>query len=84
MRAWLGILLLASAASAQDGGISGSGAPKVENSAPPAAGRGGTQAPRAPAAPTAAGRGRGAAVVPAAAGSVPSPKDLKYPALHVI
>jgi zinc protease len=84
MRAWLGILLLASAASAQDGGISGSGAPKVENSASPAAGRGGAQAPRAPAAPTAAGQGRGAAVVPAAAGGVPSPKDLKYPPLHAI
>jgi len=39
MRASLGILLLASAAYAQDGGISASGAPKAEKSAAPATGR---------------------------------------------
>ena len=60
----LGILLLAAAVRAQDGGIPAPGAPKTEKPAPPAAGRGGTQAPGAPAT---AGRGRGTASAPAAA-----------------
>ena len=77
----LGILLLAAAVRAQDGGIPAPGAPKTEKPAPPAAGRGGTQAPGAPAT---AGRGRGTASAPAAASGAFSPKDLKYPPLRAI
>src|SRR5260370_36005251 len=84
MKTLLGILLMAAAACAQDGGISGSGAPKIEKPAAPSGGRGGTQASGAPTAPSTAGRGRGATVAPAAAGGVPSPKDLKYPPLRAI
>ena len=56
----------------------------MEKPAPPAAGRGGTQAAGATAAPATAGRGRGAAAAAGAAGSVPAPKDLKFPSLHAI
>src|ERR1019366_1883673 len=81
LRRILGILLLAAAVRAQDGGIPAPGAPKTEKPAPPAAGRGGPQAPGAPAT---AGRGRGTASAPAAAGGAFSPKDLKYPPLRAI
>jgi zinc protease len=80
MKTLLVILLIAAGALAQ-GGIPVSPAPQAEKPAAAIAGRGGTQAPGAPATPGAAGRGRGAAA--ASAGTM-LPKDLKYPPLHTL
>jgi zinc protease len=70
MKIFLSALLLAAAATAQVGGLPGSG-------------RAGTQPPAAEAPPAADARGRAVAVSPAAAGA-PSPKDLKYSPLRAL
>lgn len=84
MNTFLSILLLAATAVAQNRPIPVSGAPRTENPAAAGARRGVTQAPGAPGAPAAAGRGQGTASAARATNGVPSPKDLKYPPLRVI